>query len=38
LVRWVYNDPEKAVDVGSKLIGVGLAILGIACFVAAFKE
>jgi len=38
LVKWIYNDPERAADVGSKLIGVGLAILSIACLAAAFKE
>jgi hypothetical protein len=38
LVRWVYNDPKKAADAGAKLIGLGLAILGIACLAEAFKE
>jgi len=38
VVRWVYEDPDTAIDVGSTLVGWGIAILGIAWLAQAFKE
>ena len=38
LIKWVYDDPNRATEVGSKLVGLGLAVLGIACIAAALKE
>jgi len=38
VVKWVYEDPDRAVDVGSTLVGWGIAILGIAWLAQVLKE
>lgn len=38
VVRWVNEDPDRAIDVGSTLVGMGIAVLGIAWLVKAFNE
>ena len=38
VVKWVHEDPDRAVEVGSTLVAWGLAILGIACVASALKD
>ena len=37
VVKWVIEDPDRAVNVASNLIGWGVAILGIACIASTLK-
>ena len=37
-VRWINEDPDRAIDVASTLISVGFAILGLAWLAKTFKE
>ena len=38
VAKWVYEDPDRAIEVGSTLVGWGIAILGIAWLAQALKE